>query len=93
MVPSDAIRPADDSPLTRMSPLVQIHDVANQDAWSEFMKLYGPIVYGYARKRGLQDADAADLMQDILRSPSLRMDASSAREAAMELHASGKSIE
>src|SRR5437763_5533218 len=32
------------------------------------MTLYGPIVYGFARKRGLQDADAADLMQDVMRS-------------------------
>src|SRR5207237_10463727 len=28
---------------------------------------YGPVIYGYARKRGLQDADAADLTQDALR--------------------------
>jgi RNA polymerase sigma-70 factor (ECF subfamily) len=28
------------------------------------------VVYGFARKRGLQDADAADLMQDVLRSVS-----------------------
>lgn len=28
------------------------------------------MVYGFARKRGLQDADAADLMQDVLRSVS-----------------------
>jgi RNA polymerase sigma factor (sigma-70 family) len=34
------------------------------------MKMYGPVVYGFARKRGLQDADAADLMQDVLRSVS-----------------------
>lgn len=32
------------------------------------MSLYGPLVYGFARKRGLQDADAADLMQDVMRS-------------------------
>jgi len=28
------------------------------------------VVYGFARKRGLQDADAADLMQDVMRSVS-----------------------
>jgi RNA polymerase sigma-70 factor (ECF subfamily) len=60
----------DDSPLTRASLLVQIRDGANQIAWHEFMQLYGPIVYGFARKRGLQDADAADLMQDVMRSVS-----------------------
>lgn len=32
------------------------------------MSLYGPVVYGFARKRGLQDADAADLMQEVMRS-------------------------
>lgn len=60
----------DDSPLTRASLLVQIRDGSNHDAWQEFVKLYGPIVYGFARKRGLQDADAADLMQDVMRSVS-----------------------
>jgi len=60
----------DESPLTRASLLVQIRDGANQPAWREFVQLYGPVVYGFARKRGLQDADAADLMQDVLRSVS-----------------------
>ncbi len=62
--------PVDESPLTRASLLVQIRDGANQGAWQEFVNLYGPVVYGFARKRGLQDADAADLMQDVLRSVS-----------------------
>jgi RNA polymerase sigma-70 factor (ECF subfamily) len=61
---------ADSSPVTRMSLLVQIRDGANHAAWREFVALYGPVVYGFARKRGLQDADAADLMQDVLRSVS-----------------------
>jgi RNA polymerase sigma factor (sigma-70 family) len=62
--------PVDDSPLTRASLLVQIRDGRNHAAWQEFTNLYGPLVYGFARKRGLQDADAADLMQDVLRSVS-----------------------
>jgi len=70
MAAPDAIRSADDSPLTRMSLLLQIRDNSNQGAWSEFMAIYGPMVYGFARKRGLQDADAADLMQDVMRSVS-----------------------
>jgi RNA polymerase sigma factor (sigma-70 family) len=60
----------DESPLTRASLLVQIRDGANHAAWQEFVNLYGPVVYGFARKRGLQDADAADVMQDVLRSVS-----------------------
>lgn len=59
-----------DSPLTRASLLVQIRDGDNQIAWGEFVRLYGPVIYGFARKRGLQDADAADLMQDVMRSVS-----------------------
>lgn len=62
--------PVDDSPLTRASLLVQIRDGSNHGAWREFVDLYGPVVYGFARKRGLQDADAADLMQDVMRSVS-----------------------
>src|SRR5580658_8149400 len=62
--------PVDDSPLTRASLLVQLRDGANHAAWQEFAKLYGPVIYGFARNRGLQDADAADLMQDVMRSVS-----------------------
>src|SRR5271170_1376794 len=60
----------DNSPLTRVSLLLQLRDGTNHTAWHEFVKLYGPVVYGFARKRGLQDADAADLMQDVMRSVS-----------------------
>lgn len=60
--------PVDNSPLTRVSLLVQLRDGSNDGAWQEFVRLYGPVVYGFARNRGLQDADAADLMQDVLRS-------------------------
>jgi RNA polymerase sigma-70 factor (ECF subfamily) len=48
--------------------LVQLRDGTNHAAWQEFVALYGPVVYGYLRKRGMQDADAADLMQEVLRS-------------------------
>lgn len=68
MVCSGAILAVNDSPLTRASLLLQIRDGSNHAAWNEFMNLYGPVVYGFARKRGLQDADAADLMQDVMRS-------------------------
>ena len=60
----------DDSPVTRASLLLQLRDGTNHDAWSEFTRLYGPVIYGFARKRGLQDADAADMMQDVMGSVS-----------------------
>jgi RNA polymerase sigma-70 factor (ECF subfamily) len=57
-----------DAPLTRASLLVRIRDGRNQEAWRQFVQVYAPVVYGFARKRGLQDADAADVMQNVLRS-------------------------
>jgi RNA polymerase sigma factor (sigma-70 family) len=60
-----------ESPATRASLLVRLRDGSDASAWQEFVQLYAPIIYGFARKRGLQDADAADLMQEVLRSVSL----------------------
>src|SRR5262245_49664169 len=57
-----------DAPPTRASLLVRIRDGRDHEAWGQFVELYAPVVYGFARKRGLQDADAADVMQDVLRS-------------------------
>src|SRR5436305_14581075 len=62
-----------ESPATRASLLVRLRDGSDVGAWREFVHLYAPIIYGFARKRGLQDADAADLMQDVLRSVSTAM--------------------
>jgi RNA polymerase sigma factor (sigma-70 family) len=55
------------APLTRASLLVRIKDFADRQAWERFVELYAPLVYGFARKRGLQEADAGDLTQDVLR--------------------------
>ena len=54
------------SPHTRPSLLVRIRDVADREAWRQFVELYAPLVYRFARRRGLQDADAADLTQEVL---------------------------
>src|SRR3954466_12382980 len=62
-----------ESPATRASLLVRLRDGADADAWREFAHLYAPVIYGFARKRGLQDADAADLMQEVLRAVSSAM--------------------
>ena len=60
-------------PLTRASLLVRLRDPNDVTAWKEFVQLYASIIYGFARKRGLQDADAADLMQEVMRSVSTAM--------------------
>jgi RNA polymerase sigma factor (sigma-70 family) len=56
------------SPETRSTLLVRIRDRKDGRSWAEFVEIYGPLVYGFLRKRGLQDADAADLVQDVLQS-------------------------
>jgi RNA polymerase sigma factor (sigma-70 family) len=55
-----------DFPITRASLLVRLRDPRDDTAWSDFVHLYSPLVYGYARKQGLQEADAADLCQEVL---------------------------
>ena len=49
-------------PSTRFTLLARLQDPANQLAWEEFVAVYEPAVYGFARKKGLQDADARDLV-------------------------------
>ena len=56
------------SPETRSTLLVRIRDRGDGRSWAEFVDIYGPLVYGFLRKRGLQDADAADLVQDVFHS-------------------------
>jgi len=51
--------------LTRASLLARLGDPQDRAAWQEFVALYGSLVYGFARNRGLQDADAADLTQEV----------------------------
>jgi RNA polymerase sigma-70 factor (ECF subfamily) len=59
-----------DSVSTRPSLLARIRDPGDRQAWAEFVELYAPLVYGFAVKHGLQDADAADLTQEVLRAVS-----------------------
>lgn len=54
-------------PATRPSLLLRIRDSADDEAWTEFAEIYAPLIHGYARKKGLQEADAADIAQDVLR--------------------------
>lgn len=37
-------------------------------AWERLCLLYGPIVYGWCRRAGLQESDAADASQEVFRS-------------------------
>jgi RNA polymerase sigma factor (sigma-70 family) len=51
---------------TKPSLLVRVRDPLDADAWRTFVALYAPLVYRYGRRRGLQDADASDLTQEVM---------------------------
>lgn len=56
-----------ESPATRQSLLVRLKDPRDSQAWSEFVAIYAPLIDRLARTRGLQEADAADLAQEVFR--------------------------
>jgi RNA polymerase sigma factor (sigma-70 family) len=41
-------------------------DPTDQAAWAEFVRRYGPKIYGWCRHWKLQEADAEDVTQDVL---------------------------
>jgi RNA polymerase sigma-70 factor (ECF subfamily) len=51
---------------TRASLLLRIRDPRDESAWQQFAEVYGPLIYHFVRKQGLQDADADDLTQTVL---------------------------
>src|SRR4051794_32695748 len=59
--------PTTDEPKTRMSLLLRLRDPRDAQAWSDFVDLYAPLVYRQARRASLQDADAADVTQEVFR--------------------------
>ncbi len=52
-------------PRTRPSLMVRLRDPRDGRAWEEFVEIYEPLIYRLARGRGLQDADAAELAQEV----------------------------
>jgi RNA polymerase sigma-70 factor (ECF subfamily) len=54
------------TPLTQPSLLVRLKDLSDEEAWDRFVDVYVPLVYGFARQHGLQEADARDLVQEVL---------------------------
>jgi RNA polymerase sigma-70 factor (ECF subfamily) len=45
---------------------LRIRDVHDAESWGTFVDVYAPLIYHYCRLRGLQDADAADVGQEVL---------------------------
>jgi RNA polymerase sigma-70 factor (ECF subfamily) len=58
--------PEADSRATRPSLLLRLRDASDSDSWEEFARVYGPVICSYCRRRGLQQADADDVAQEVL---------------------------
>ena len=58
---------------TRETLILRLRDPEDDASWSEFAEIYTPLLYGYCKKRGIQQADAADIAQDVMRSVALAM--------------------
>jgi RNA polymerase sigma-70 factor (ECF subfamily) len=54
------------SPDTRASLLVRLRRHDDAEAWNEFVEIYQPLVFRMAERCGLQDADAHEVVQEVL---------------------------
>jgi len=63
-----------DTQSTRASLLLQLRDARNAEAWEQFAEIYSPIVFGFCRNQGLQEADAADVCQEVMRAVARSME-------------------
>ena len=54
-------------PPTRASLLVRLKAPRDERAWGEFVEIYEPLIHRLARARGVQEADADDLAQEVFR--------------------------
>jgi RNA polymerase sigma-70 factor (ECF subfamily) len=52
-------------PQTRLSLIAQVQSPGDREAWDQFVLIYRPVIYRMARRRGMQDADAQDLVQSV----------------------------
>ncbi len=53
--------------VTSTSLLVRLQQApADQAAWTEFVRRYGPRIHDWGRRWGLQEADSQDVAQDVL---------------------------
>ncbi|MCO6457590.1 MAG: sigma-70 family RNA polymerase sigma factor [Pirellulaceae bacterium] len=60
-------------PTTQITLLRQVADGQDQRAWDSFAGTYAPLILGYCRKRGMQEADALDVVQEVLLQVSRQM--------------------
>lgn len=56
----------EDSLRTRASLLSKVQDLRDDSGWREFFNKYWRLIYHFGRRAGLNDADAQDLVQEVL---------------------------
>ena len=59
-------RPDDDSLPTRASLLGRLRDLGDTDSWRTFFDTYWRLLYNVARKAGLNDVEAQDVVQETV---------------------------
>ena len=52
-------------PETSHSLIARVKDPSDAASWAEFLAIYQPVVFRMARRRGLQIADAQDVLQQV----------------------------
>ncbi len=51
---------------TRVTLLERMKNLDDQSSWQEFFNIYWRLIYGFARKSGLNEAEAKDALQDTM---------------------------
>lgn len=54
------------APSTSVSLILRVASQNDVEAWEQFVEIYQPLVYRIAVARGFQDADAHDLVQEVM---------------------------
>ncbi len=52
---------------TRPSLLVRLRNAEDHAAWSQFVTVYTPLIFGFCCKRGLNETAAGDVCQEVLK--------------------------
>ena len=67
VAPISIIWPASltNQPKTRVSLILRLKEPKDAEAWDQFCEIYQPLILRIARSKGLQNADANDLAQDV----------------------------
>lgn len=50
---------------TSLTLLERLREPRNDAAWERFVSLYSPLLFAFARRAGMSDNDAADVVQDV----------------------------